>query len=176
MHTFFIRVPHVVFRCRVPTQAMPGHKWQDLTTQEIFTGRRTAIFAVPGAFTPTCTSTHLPGFEEKYFELRAQGIDDVYCVSVNDSYVMNAWFNHLGIQNVKALPDGTGEFARKMGFLIDKSNLGFGMRSWRYSAVIRDNVVEMMWVEPGFRDNSDEDPFVTSDANTMLDYLKKPQQ
>lgn len=176
MNTFFIRAPSAIFHCRVATDQIPGYRWQEISTQEVFGGRRIALFAVPGAFTPVCTSAHLPGYEEKYFELRSLGIDDVYCISVNDSFAMNAWFKSLGIQHVKPLPDGSGEFTRKLGYLVDRSNHGFGMRSWRYSAILRDGVVEMMWAEPGFADHSEEDPFVVSDVNTMIAYLRDQRE
>lgn len=173
MTAFVIRVPEVTFRTRVQTDQAPGFTWKDTTSRQIFAGRRVAVFAVPGAFTPTCSSTHLPGYEMEYDKIRAQGVDEVYCLSVNDSFVMGAWFTTQDITRVKALPDGSGEFSRKMGMLVDKDNLGFGLRSWRYSMVVTDGVIEMMWVEPGLRDNHEGDPFVVSDAQTLLKYLEE---
>ncbi len=171
--TFVVKAPIVTFRVRVTSDTSPGFQWADLSTVDMFKGKRVAVFALPGAFTPTCSSTHLPGYEAAYKELTQDlGLDEVYCVSVNDSFVMNAWFKSLGVEKVKPIPDGTGEFTRKMGFLVDKANLGFGMRSWRYSMIVNDGVVEMMWVEPGFRDNADSDPFDVSDAETMIDWLR----
>ncbi len=170
---FAIRAPIVTFKCRVESDISPGFEWRDYTTLNYFKGKRVALFAIPGAFTPTCSSTHLPGYEAAYKELTVDlGLDEVYCVSVNDSFSMNAWFKSLDIKNVKPIPDGNGEFTRKMGFLVDKSNLGFGMRSWRYSAVVYDGIVENMWVEPGFKDNADNDPFEVSDASTMINWLR----
>ena len=168
---FILRVPPVVFKCRVTTDESPGFTWKDVSTIDLFKGKRVALFAIPGAFTPTCSSTHLPGYEAAYHELTERHVEEVYCISVNDSFAMNAWFKGLDIVNVKPIPDGNGEFARKMGFLVHKDNLGFGMRSWRYSMVINDGVVENMWVEPGFKDNTDSDPFEVSDAATMLSWL-----
>jgi peroxiredoxin len=169
---FDIQVPQdVVFRTRQETDQSPGFKWQDLTYDDVFAGRRVVVFALPGAWTPTCSSTHLPGYDALYPELKSHSIEDVYCLAVNDSFSMNAWFNHLEVKNVKALPDGNGEFTRKMGMQVEKKNLGFGKRSWRYSMVVNDGVVEMMWVEPGLRDNADDDPFEVSDVNTMLEWL-----
>lgn len=172
---FYVNVPEVTFHTRVETDEQPGFKWQDVNSGDLFRGKRVVVFSLPGAFTPTCSSTHLPGFELNYEEILAEDVDEVYCISVNDSFVMNAWLKSLDITNVKALPDGSGEFTRKMGMLVDKDNLGFGMRSWRYSAVITDNIVEKIFVEPGFGDNVSADPFTTSDCDTMLEYLKEVQ-
>jgi peroxiredoxin len=170
---FIIRIPEVTFKTRVVTNQSPGFAWQDKTTVELFKNKRVVLTALPGAFTPTCSSTHLPGFEAAYDEIRQNSIDEVYCLSVNDSFTMNAWFAQLGITKVKPIPDGSGEFTRKMGFLVEKDNLGFGMRSWRYTMVITDGVVEMMWVEPGMGDNVERDPFFVSNAQNVLQYLKQ---
>jgi peroxiredoxin len=170
---FIIRVPDVTFKTRVTTNQSPGFAWKDVTTVDMFKGKRVVLTALPGAFTPTCSSTHLPGFEAAYDEIREHKVDEVYCLSVNDSFTMNAWFSQLGITKVKPVPDGTGEFTRKMGFLVEKNNLGFGLRSWRYSMLVTDGVVEMMWVEPGMDDNVEGDPFYVSSAQTVLQYLKQ---
>jgi thioredoxin-dependent peroxiredoxin len=169
------KVPSVVFKTRVRDESVGGpnpFRWQDVTSEEIFNGKRVVIFSLPGAFTPTCSSTHLPRYEELYEEIKAQGVDEIYCVSVNDAFVMFQWGKNIGAHNVKLLPDGNGEFTRKMGMLVDKSNLGFGMRSWRYSMVVNDGKVEKVFAEPGYSDNCDTDPFEVSDADTMLAYLK----
>jgi thioredoxin-dependent peroxiredoxin len=169
------KVPSVVFKTRVRDESVGGSnpfRWQDVTSEEIFSGKRIVVFSLPGAFTPTCSSTHLPRYEELYGELKAQGVDEVYCVSVNDAFVMFQWGKNMGAQNVKLLPDGNGEFTRKMGMLVEKSNLGFGMRSWRYSMVVNDGTVEKVFAEPGHSDNCETDPFEVSDADTMLAYLK----
>lgn len=175
MSSFIIRLPEVTFKTRVQTEESPGFDWKDVTTSDLFAGKRVVLFSLPGAFTPTCSSTHLPGFEASYKELKRLGIDEVYCLSVNDSFVMNAWFKSLGIENVKPIPDGSAEFTRKMGFLVEKDNLGFGMRSWRYAMVVKDGVVEQMFVEPGQDDNVPNDPFVVSDVETVTQYLKDMQ-
>ena len=155
-------VPDVTFRTR------ENGDWKDVTTADLFAGKRVVVFALPGAFTPTCSSTHLPGYMIKSAEVKAQGIDDIYCLSVNDSFVMNAWAKDQGVDGeLKVIPDGNGEFSDKMGLLVDKKNLGFGPRSWRYSMVVKDGVIEKMFVEaqkPG-------DPFEVSDVDTMLGYL-----
>ncbi len=169
------KVPHVVFKTRVRDESVGGpnpFRWQDVTTEEVFSGKRVVVFSLPGAFTPTCSSTHLPRYEELYEEIKAQGVDDVYCLSVNDAFVMFQWGKNLGADKVKLLPDGNGEFTRKMGMLVEKSNLGFGMRSWRYSMVVKDGTVEKVFAEPGYSDNCETDPFEVSDADTMLAYLK----
>ena len=172
MSAFIIRAPEVTFKTRVETQEQPGFAWRDVTSRDLFQAKRVVVFALPGAFTPTCSSTHLPGYEAMYSDIKSLGIDEVYCLSVNDSFTMNAWFKQLGITHVKPIPDGSAEFTRKMGFLVHKDNLGFGMRSWRYSMVIDDGIVEQMFVEPGLEDNHADDPFVVSDAETMIKYLE----
>jgi len=169
------RVPNVVFKTRVRDESVAGpnpYRWQDRTTQEIFAGKRVVLFALPGAFTPTCSSTHLPRFEALYEEFLAQGIDQIICLSVNDAFVMFQWGKQQGANKVFLLPDGNGEFTRRMGMLVDKSNLGFGMRSWRYAMVVNDGQIEKMFIEPGVADNCPTDPFEVSDADTVLAYLK----
>ncbi|MFN5861917.1 MAG: peroxiredoxin, partial [Pseudanabaena sp.] len=133
---------------------------------------KVVVFSLPGAFTPTCSSNHLPRYEELYDEFKALGVDAVICVSVNDAFVMFKWGKEIGAKNVFLLPDGAGEFTRKMGMLVDKSNIGFGLRSWRYSMFGNDLKIEKIFVEPGFSDNCQTDPFEVSDADTMLAYLK----
>ena len=166
-------VPNVTFKVRRQTDEAPGFEWYDLTTNEIFAGKRIVLFALPGAFTPTCSSTNLPGYETNYDELKDLGIDEVYCLSVNDTFVMNSWMDHQSCSKVKPLPDGAGEFSRKLGMLVDKTNIGFGMRSWRYSMVVNDGVIEYFSPEPGYCDNADNDPFEVSDVYSMLGYLKE---
>jgi thioredoxin-dependent peroxiredoxin len=172
-------VPEVTFKTRVRDESVEGpnpFRWQDVSTKELFGGKRVVVFSLPGAFTPTCSSTHLPGYEELYNQIRAEGVDEIYCLSVNDAFVMFQWGKSQGIEKVKMLPDGAGEFTRKMGMLVRKDNLGFGLRSWRYSMVVNDGKVEEMFVEPGFADDCPTDPFEVSDAPTMLAYLKKAKK
>ena len=169
------QVPAVTFKTRVRNEALGGpnpFEWKDLTSEEIFRGKRVVLFALPGAFTPTCSTSHLPRYEALYEEFKALGVDRVVCLSVNDAFVMFQWGKSQGANNVFLLPDGNGEFTRKMGMLVDKSNLGFGMRSWRYSTYVVDGEIEKMFVEPGFDDKCPTDPFERSDADTMLAYLK----
>lgn len=143
------------------------------TSSQLFSNKKVILFALPGAFTPTCSSTHLPGYEELYDEfVNDLDIDEIYCLSVNDSFVMNAWSKDQGIQRVKMIPDGNAEFTRQMGALVSKDNLGFGSRSWRYSAFINNGVIEKLFIEPGIRDNAYDDPFEVSDADTMLNHLR----
>lgn len=170
------RVPDVTFKTRVRDESVEGpnpFRWQDVTTAELFGGKRVVVFSLPGAFTPTCSSTHLPRYEELYDEILAQGVDSVICISVNDAFVMFQWGKQQGAEKVFLLPDGNGEFTRKMGMLVEKTNLGFGMRSWRYSMVVSDGAIEKMFVEPEYGDNCPTDPFEVSDADTMLAYLKE---
>jgi peroxiredoxin len=169
------RVPQVTFKTRVRDESVPGpnpYRWLDLTTDDIFKGRKVVLFALPGAFTPTCSSNHLPRYEELHDEFRALGVDQIVCLSVNDAFVMFQWGKAVGANHVFLLPDGNGEFTRKMGMLVDKSNLGFGLRSWRYSMLVNDGRIEKIFVEPDFGDNCPIDPFEVSDADTMLAYLK----
>ena len=170
---FDIQVPDVLFKTRREIDEAPGFEWYDLTSEEIFANKRVVVFGLPGAFTPTCSSTHLPRYELEYEKLKDAGIDEVYCLSVNDTFVMNSWLNSLDVKKVKPLPDGAGEFSRRLGFLVDKSNIGFGLRSWRYSMVVDNGVVEAMFVEPGLCDNADGDPFEISDVYTLLGYLNE---
>ncbi|GHE95800.1 peroxiredoxin [Thalassotalea profundi] len=169
------RVPKVTFKTRVRNEALGGSnpfEWKDLTTDEIFANKNVIVFSLPGAFTPTCSTSHLPRYEELYEEFTKLGVDKIVCISVNDAFVMYQWGKSQNAQNVFLLPDGNGEFTRKMGMLVDKSNLGFGMRSWRYSMYVEDGEVKQAFLEEGFEDNCPTDPFDSSDADTMLAYLK----
>jgi len=168
-------VPKVTFKTRVRDESVGGDnpfKWYDLTTDEIFKDKKIVLFALPGAFTPTCSSKHLPGYEEKYDEIKALGVDEIYCLSVNDAFVMFQWFQKLGIKKVKWIPDGNADFTRDVGMIVKKQNLGFGDRSWRYSAYIVNGEFEKVFIEPGQTDNCDDDPYEVSDAETMIEYLK----
>jgi thioredoxin-dependent peroxiredoxin len=171
-------VPNVVFKTRVRDESVEGpnpFRWQDMTTEEIFKGKKVIVFSLPGAFTPTCSSTHLPEYEKLYEEFKSLGVDKIVCISVNDAFVMFQWGKQQGVKNVFLLPDGNGEFTRKMGMLVNKDNLGFGMRSWRYSMLVNDMKIEKMFIEADFGDNCLTDPFEVSDAGTMLTYLKEAQ-
>lgn len=168
-------VPAATFKTRVRNEALGGpnpFEWKDQTSNDIFKGKRVVLFSLPGAFTPTCSTSHLPRYEELYGEFKKNGVDAVVCLSVNDAFVMYQWGLGQKAENVFLLPDGNGEFTRKMGMLVDKSNLGFGMRSWRYSMVVNNGEIEKMFVEEGYSDNCATDPFEVSDADTMLAYLK----
>ena len=156
-----IAVPQITFRCR------DGAQWLDLTSSDLFAGRSVIVFSLPGAFTPTCSSSHLPRYEELAGNFRDLGIDEIVCVSVNDGFVMEAWARDQQAKRVKVIADGNGEFTEGMGMLVDKSDLGFGKRSWRYSMLVRDGVIEKMFIEP----DEPGDPFKVSDADTMLNYL-----
>lgn len=169
-------VPSVTFKTRVRDESVEGpnpFRWQDVTSDEIFKGKKIVLFSLPGAFTPTCSSTHLPGYEAAYEELKSLGVDEVYCLSVNDAFVMFQWGKSQDVKNVKLLPDGSAEFTRGMGMLVKKDNLGFGERSWRYSMYVEDGEIKKMFVEPGFMHDCPADPFEVSDAPTMVKYLKE---
>lgn len=154
----------------VPTVTFPTRKndeWVNITTDELFKGKTVAVFALPGAFTPTCSSTHLPRYNELADVLKENGVDEVVCISVNDTFVMNAWLADQEAENITVIPDGNGEFAEGMGMLVDKSDIGFGKRTWRYSMLVKDGVIDKMFIEP----NQPGDPFEVSDADTMLNYV-----
>ena len=155
------RVPNVTFRTR------RDHDWVDVTSDDIFAGKTVVVFSLPGAFTPTCSSSHVPRYNQLVPKFQALGVDDVICVSVNDAFVMNEWKRAQNADRVTFLPDGNGEFTEGMGLLVGKEELGFGRRSWRYSMLVRDGVVEKMFIEP----EEPGDPFHVSDADTMLKYL-----
>ena len=169
------QVPSVVFKTRVRNEALGGpnpFEWKDLRSEEIFKGKNVVLFSLPGAFTPTCSTSHLPRYEELYEDFKAQGVDAVVCLSVNDAFVMFQWGKSQNAKNVFLLPDGNGEFTRKMGMLVDKRNLGFGQRSWRYSMYVENGEIKKLFAEPGYSDDCPTDPFEVSDADTMLNYLK----
>jgi glutaredoxin-like protein len=155
------QVPNVTFRTR------RDHEWVDLTTDDVFKGKSVVVFSLPGAFTPTCSSSHVPRYNQLVPAFRAQGIDDVICVSVNDAFVMDEWKRAQNANRVTFLPDGNGDFSEGMGLLVSKNDLGFGKRSWRYSMLVRDGKIEKMFIEP----DEPGDPFHVSDADTMLEYL-----
>ena len=149
-----------------------GGTWKDVSTKELFGDKKVVIFSLPGAFTPTCSGEQLPTYDEMYSQFKDKGIDDVYCVSVNDAFVMNAWARDLGIKNVKMIPDGDGTFTRSMGMLVNKPKQGFGMRSWRYAAIVNNGTIENMFIEPGQNDFSDDDdPYTVSSPEHVLSKL-----
>ena len=173
-----LRIPKTTFRVRVGDEVETddgcaiGGQWVNKTTDDFFKGKRVVLFSLPGAFTPTCSSQQLPGFESMYEDIKSKGIDEIYCVSVNDSFVMNAWANHMKIKNVKMIPDGSGNFTRFMGMLVGKNHLGFGNRSWRYMAIINDSTIERWWQEPGINNEGlDDDPYIESTPDNVMNYL-----
>ena len=172
-----MKIPYVNFKTRQgDTNAVGGctfigGDWKEVDTTEIFDNKKVVVFALPGAFTPTCSSEQLPGYEEKYDELKKY-VDEIYCLSVNDSFVMNAWFRDQNITKVKPIGDGTGIFTKGMDMLVNKDHLGFGMRSWRYSAHIINGEVKRMFIEPGKTDDTPEDPYGISSPENVLKYLQ----
>ena len=155
------RVPNVTFRVR------QNNEWRRVSTSEMFDGKTVVVFSLPGAFTPTCSSTHLPRYNELAPAFHDNGVDSILCVSVNDTFVMNEWAKDQEADNVVLVPDGNGEFTEGMGMLVDKADLGFGKRSWRYSMLVKNGVVQKMFIEP----QKPGDPFEVSDADTMLAYI-----
>lgn len=169
------RVPKVIFKTRVRDTKVKGpnpFRWQDVKSSKIFDRKKIVLFALPGAFTPTCSSFHLPGYEKAYDKFKKLDVDEIICLSVNDAFVMFQWGKGQGIKKVKLLADGSGLFTEKMGMLVKKDDLGFGNRSWRYSMYVENGEIKKMFIEPGFSDNCKGDPFKVSDAETMFKYLK----
>ena len=168
------QVPSVTFKTRIRDEAIGGDnpfRWQDKTSADYFAGKRVVLFSLPGAFTPTCSTFQLPDFERLYPDFQAAGIDAIYCISVNDAFVMNAWGKAQGVENIGLVPDGSGKFTRCMGMMVEKDNLGFGDRSWRYAAIINDGAVEAWFEEPGFEDNCETDPYGESSPQNILTHL-----
>ena len=155
------KVPQVTFRTR------HDHEWVDVSSDDVFNNRTIVVFALPGAFTPTCSSTHVPRYNQLAPMLTKHGVDEIVCISVNDAFVMNEWQREQNAFNITFLPDGNGDFSRGMGMLVSKDDLGFGDRSWRYSMLVRDGVIEKMFIEP----DVPGDPFEVSDADTMLRHV-----
>lgn len=155
------KIPDVTFR------VYQDNEWANITTADVFSNRKVIVFSLPGAFTPTCSSAHVPRFNQLASTFRENGIDEIVCVSVNDTFVMNEWSADQNAENITFLPDGNGEFTDGMGLLVDKTDLGFGKRSWRYSMLVNDGIIEKMFIEPDLPG----DPFEVSDADTMLEYV-----
>lgn len=163
-------VPNKTFKFRV------GPDWDDKSTDDLFKGKRIVVVSLPGAFTPICSSKQLPKYEDMYDQFKEAGIDAVYCVSVNDAFVMNAWAKDLGVEKVEMVPDGDGVFTRGMNMLVDKPAQGFGLRSWRYAMVVNNKKVEKMFVEEGLNNlGLDDDPYTESTPEAVLEYLKNNQ-
>jgi peroxiredoxin len=168
-------VPAVVFKTRVRDESVGGpnpYRWQDVNSYEYFGGKRVIVFSLPGAFTPTCSTMQLPGFETMYEEFKQKhGIDEIYCISVNDAFTMNAWAKAQDIKNVKVIPDGNNDFTSKMRMSVDKSNLGFGDRSWRYAMIVNNGVVEAWFEEPGYTNNCETDPYGETSPENIMNWL-----
>lgn len=168
-------VPAVVFKTRVRDDSIEGpnpFRWEDKTTYDYFAGKRVVLFSLPGAFTPTCSTYQLPGFEHNFAEFKALGIKDIYCVSVNDGFVMNCWARDQKIKKVKMIPDGSCKFTEAMQMDVYKDNLGFGRRSWRYACVVNNGQIEKWFVEPGMEDNCEDDPYGETSPENILNWLR----
>ena len=169
-------VPDVVFKNRVRDETVRGdnpYKWEDKTSDEYFRNFKVILFSLPGAFTPTCSTYQLPNFEKLFSEFKILGIDKIYCLSVNDAFVMNAWAKDQNLKKIEVIPDGSAEFTRKMGMLVKKDNLGFGLRSWRYAALIDNKIIKRLWIEDGFGDNTSGDSYGKSSPENILKDLKQ---
>ena len=165
------RIPDIIFKTRVKDEE-GNFGWKDVTTCDYFKGKSVILFSLPGAFTPTCSTYQLPNFEKKFAEFSLEGIDEIYCMSVNDAFVMNAWAKDQKLENVKVIPDGSGRFTRGMGMLVRKDPEDFGYRSWRYAAHIEDCVVKKMWVEEGKMDDCPTDPYGATNPQEILEDLQ----
>ena len=168
-------VPSVVFKTRVRDESIGGdnpYRWEDKTSFDYFANKRVVLFSLPGAFTPTCSTYQLPGFEEKFAEFKALGIKDIYCISVNDAFVMNCWAKMQKVKKVKMIPDGSAKFTRKMKMHVSKDNLGFGERSWRYACIVNNGKIEKWFIEPGIEDDAAEDPYGETSPENILAWLK----
>jgi glutaredoxin-like protein len=159
-------IPHATFPIR------RDNEWVKVTTDDLFAGKTVIVFSLPGAFTPTCSSAHVPGYNELAPAFQENGVDDIICISVNDTFVMNEWAKDQKADNITFIADGNGDFTQAMGMLVDKSDLGFGKRSWRYSMLVKDGMIEKMFIEP----EVPGDPFEVSDAETMLNYINPNAQ
>jgi len=174
-----MKLPSVTFKIREGDIAEDGGctfeegRWVEKSTDDFFKNKKVVVFSLPGAFTPTCTSKQLPGFENNFEEFKKHFIDEIYCISVNDTFVMNAWANNENLKNVKVIADGNGDFTRQMGMLVKKDNLGFGYRSWRYAMIVNDGIVEKIFEEPGKSDNHGTDPYVESTPENVLLWLNQ---
>ena len=169
------RIPNVTFHTRVRNDALGGpnpFEWRAVTSQDVFAGKRIVLFALPGAFTPACSDSHLPGYERFHDDFRQLGVDQVVCLAVNDAFVMFQWARSRNIEKVFMLPDGNADFTRRMGMLVDRSHHGMAMRSWRYSMYVADGAIEKLFAEPDVRDNPDGVGLTVSDAETMLAWLR----
>jgi peroxiredoxin len=172
-------VPNVVFKTRVRDDEMTllkhpnPYRWEDKTSFDYFAKKRVVLFSLPGAFTPTCSTYQLPGFEENFKAFKELGIDDILCVSVNDAFVMNCWAKQQKIKKVKMIPDGSAKFTHKMKMSVYKDNLGFGERSWRYACIVNNGKIEKWFIEPGMEDNAGEDPYGETSPENILAWLKE---
>lgn len=168
-------VPAVVFKTRIRDDSIEGpnpYRWQDVSSYDYFANKRVVLFSLPGAFTPTCSTYQLPGFEQNFEQFKALGIDEIYCISVNDSFVMNKWAQDQKLENVKVIPDGSALFTSQMNMLVQKDNLGFGVRSWRYAVVVDNGVIEKWFIEPGIEHNCETDPYGETSPENILTYLR----
>lgn len=168
-------VPGINFKIRVRDDSIGGinpFRWADLNSYDIFGGKRVIVFSLPGAFTPTCDTYQLPGFENSFEAFKDLGIDEIYCLSVNDAFVMNCWAKQQGLKNVKVIPDGNGTFTNRMNMLVEKDNLGFGSRSWRYAMIVNNGVIESWFEEPGYSHNCETDPYGETSPENILSYLR----
>ena len=172
-------LPKVNFKVRVRDESIGGDnpfKWLTKSTDDFFNNKKVILFSLPGAFTPTCSTFQLPDFNKLYDDFKSLGIDEIYCISVNDSFVMNAWAKNQNIDKIKVIPDGNGEFTRKMGMLVNKNNLGFGSRSWRYAVIAENGKITEKFVEPGFEDNCESDPYEVSSPQNILNFLNEEKK
>lgn len=168
-------VPSMTFPIRVRDESIDGdnpYRWDEFNVVKEFKGKRVVVFSLPGAFTPTCSTMQVPGFEQNADIIKSYGVDDIYCISVNDTFVMNAWAKAMSLANVKVIPDGNGDFTDDMGMLVDKANKGFGLRSWRYAMILDNGQIQAIFMEPGISNNSEEDPYGETSPEKIIEWLQ----
>jgi thioredoxin-dependent peroxiredoxin len=157
---------------RTPPEICQLRRWITKSSKDLFEKKKVIVFSLPGAFTPTCSTQQLPGFDNNYQEFKKLGIDEIYCVSVNDTFVMNAWCEYQNVKNIKMIPDGNAQFTQKMGMLVNKDDKGFGKRSWRYAMIVNNCIIEKLFEEKGKADNLENDPYEASSPENLLKFLK----
>lgn len=164
------------FKLRVRDESIGGdnpYRWETLTSQDLFMDKKVLLFSLPGAFTPTCSTMQVPGFEAVAASLKADhGVDEIYCMSMNDAFVMNAWAKQLELEHIKVIPDGNGAFTSDIGMMVSKENCGFGFRSWRYAAFIINGQIQKWWQEPGICDDGEDDPYGATSPETVMAYFE----
>ena len=174
------QVPSVTLHCRVRDERYKPNpfRWAPRDSREAFGEGRVVVFSFPAAFSPTCSDTHLPSAEALMDDFEAEGVRAVYGMAVNDAFAMYQWGRHLGIERVRLMPDGNGDFTRRMGMLVSARPYGYGVRSWRYAFVAEDGVIAAWFEEPGIADDvdTDIDPYGETAPEKVLAWLRENER